>query len=241
MKPFNLVKFITTFFASCACLAMSAVTSQAQLSLNFASTPGSTIQFNGTGSSFQFNASTMLGYAGSQWQIGSETGGTGSAVGLFGVVNNSPFAYGPISQSVIGAFTIQDATVTGQLGALRIADGFGNFLTGNVNWVQVETINYAGGINASLNINVTSLAYSGINPDLLTVAANGPGAMDLTFQFSPGKMLSQLTSGTGVYTTSYSGSLSVPTSVPEPTSVTFFLLGMGALVCSWRLKKSGSE
>src|SRR6266568_4721779 len=97
-QSFNLVKFITTCWVICACLAMWAVNSQAQLSLNFASTPGSTIQFNGTASTFQFNTSTLSGYAGSQWSIGSETGGTGSAVGLFGVVNNSPFGYGPISQ-----------------------------------------------------------------------------------------------------------------------------------------------
>jgi hypothetical protein len=224
-------------FVTMAGLAISAATCQAQLSFNFASTPGATIQFNGTASTFQFNTSTLNGYAGSQWSIGSEAGGVGSALGLFGLVNNSPFAYGPISQTIVGSFTIQDATVTGPLGGLVINDGSGHDLTGNVNWVQVETVNYAGGINASLSVNVNSLAYSGANPDLLTMVANGPGSMDLTFQFSPGKMLSQLTSGTGSYTTSYSGSRSVPTSVPEPASITFFLLGMGALVCSWRLRQ----
>lgn len=30
------------------------------------------------------------------------------------------------------------------------------------------------------------------------------------------------------------------TPVPEPASATFILLGMGALVCSWRLKRPGS-
>jgi hypothetical protein len=41
------------------------------------------------------------------------------------------------------------------------------------------------------------------------------------------------------YTMTFTGSVSfaeqlTPTCVPEPTSVTFILLGMGALVCSWR-------
>ena len=224
------------FLMAMAGLAISIVTSQAQLSLNFSSEAGATIQFNGTADTFQFNNSSP----GVQWQIGSETGGTGSAMFLFGAVNNGPFSYGPITQTVAGGFTIQSASVTGPLGGLSINDGLGNFLTGNVNWVEIDTVNSAGAINAGLTVNVTGLAYGGANVDLQTVVANGPGFMNLTFQFSPGRMLSQLSSGTGPYTTSYSGSLSVPTSVPEPASVTFILLGMGALVCSWRLKQSGN-
>ena len=232
MKPMN-----SMFLVAMAGLAISVVTSQAQLSLNFASTPGSTIQFNGAADAFQFNASTMLGYAGTEWQIGSETGGTGSALGLFGAVLNSPFSYGPITTTVVGPITVQTANVLGPLGGLSIYDGLGDYLTGNVNWVQIDTVNSIGGINASLNVNVTGLAYSGGNADLATVVANGPGSMNVSFQFSPSMMLSQLSTGNGPFTTSYSGSLSVPTSTPEPASVTFLLLGMGVLICSWRLKQ----
>ena len=231
MKPIN-----SLVLATMAGLAMSMVTSQAQLSFDFSSEAGSTIQFNGTADTFQFNDSSP----GVQWQIGNETGGTGSAMYLFGAVGNGPFSYGPITQTVVGSFTIQSATVLGPLGALSINDGLGNYLTGNVNWVEIDTVNSAGAINAGLTVNVTGLAYTGLNVDLNTLVANGPGSMNLTFQFSPAKMLSQLSSGTGPYTTSYSGSISVPTTVPEPASVTFILLGMGALVCSWRLKRPGS-
>jgi len=49
--------------------------------------------------------------------------------------------------------------------------------------------------------------------------------MNVSFQFSPSEMLSQLTSGIGPYTTSFSGSISV---VPEPTITGCFLSG---LVC----------
>ena len=228
------------FLVAMAGLAISVVTIQAQLSLNFASTAGSTIQFNGTNSSFLFHASTMPADFGTQWQIGSESGGVGSAVGLFGVVSNSPFSYGAITTTLLPGITIQSANVTGPLGSLYIADSLNHLLTGTVNWVQVETINSIGGINAALTINITGLTYSGTNPDLMALVAGGPGSMDLSFQFSPSMTLSQLTSGSGPYATSYSGSISVPGPVPEPASVTFILLGMGALVCSWRLKHSGN-
>lgn len=215
-------------------LAFLTVTSHAQLSLDFASTPGSTIQFNGASSSFQFNASTSTKhggiYVGTQWDISG-----GSAEGLFGVVNNSPFYYGSITTIISGSDIDETAQVCGPQGGMVINDEAGFFLTGNVNWVQVATHDYAGGLNAKLTINVTDLTYAGTNADLMVLVAGGSGAMDLTFQFAPGKMLTDLTTGSGPYVTSYSGSISA---VPEPTTLASFLLGLGVLVCSWRLKQS---
>ena len=229
MKP------IKSFAVAMAGLAISVVTSYAPLTLNFASTPGATIQFNGTASSIQFNTSTPNNYVGSQWSIGSENGGTGSAVGLFGVFTHSPFSYGPISTTIFPGFTIQSATVIGPLGGLVINDGLVNLLTGNVNWIQVDTVNSTGGINASLTVNVTGLAYAGTNPDLATLVAGGSGSMNVSFQFSPSEMLSQLTSGSGPYNTSFSGSISV---VPEPMSAGVLLLGLGALACFQRFTQN---
>ena len=230
MKPIN--KAIIAIMSG---LALSVVTSQAQLSLNFSSISGSTIQFNGTADSFQFNAAVSPAGPGYQWQIGNETGGTGSAIGLFGGVYNGPFSYGPISSATVGPFTIDTANVLGPLGALSINDGLGSlpadYLTGSVNWIQIDTVDSIGGINAALVVNVTGLTYSGPNTDLSTLVAEGPASMNLSFQFSPGMTLSQLSEGTGSHITSYSGSVSV---VPEPSSATFILMGMGALVCSWR-------
>jgi len=232
MKP------IKSFAVAMAGLALSVVTSQAQLSLNFASTPGATIQFNGTASSFQFDSSTLVFgppigayYVGSQWSIGSETGGTGSALGLLGVFNNGPFSYGPIANPSPG---VEIATVIGPLGGLSLNDGLGNFLTGNINWIQLETDNSAGSINAALTVNVTGLAYPGINPDLAALVADGTGSMNVSFQFSPSKMLSQLTSGSGPYNTSFSGSISVP----EPMSAGVLLLGLGVLFCFQRFTQN---
>jgi hypothetical protein len=55
--------------------------------------------------------------------------------------------------------------------------------------------------------------------------------MDVTFQFSPGMTLTQLTSGSGPYTSSFSGSMSGVSGVPEPTTIiagALLLLPFGA-------------
>lgn len=218
-----------------AALALSVVSGNAQLTLNFASTPGATIQFNGTNSSFQFNNSATSGYVGTQWQIGSQSGGTGAATGLFGVVNDGPFNYGPITTVLLAGLTYEYADVTGPLGQLNINDGTGDYLTGNVDWVQVATYNYVGAVNAQLTVNVTDLNYAGANPDLLALVAGAPASMSLTFQFAPGETLAQLTSGSGPYKTSFSGSLAV---VPEPATWASLLMGLGTLVFFWRFRRS---
>ena len=204
------------------------------LTLNFSSAPGSTIQFNGTGSSFQFNSSPLSGpFFSSQWLIGSESGGMGSAVGLLGLFNNGPFHYGAITTVINGLHIDESATVTGPLAALVIQDGSGN-LTGNVNWVQIATDDFGGSINAALTVNLTGLAYGGSNPDLVTLAANGLGALNLTFQFSPGMTLADLTTGSGPYQTSYSGSLSTSQSVPDETSAGILLLTSLAVLAGFQ-------
>jgi hypothetical protein len=243
----NLIK---SFAATMAGLALSVVASHAQLTLNFSSSPGgSVIQFNGTNSSFQFNPSTtpliipnppsppltITYYVGSQWSITSVVGGTGSALSLLGSVTNGPFNYGPITTTIVGSHIDETADVTGPLGGLSISDNAGNFLTGNVDWVQLATHDFGGSINAGLTVNVTDLTYAGTNPDLEALVASGNGAMDLTFQFAPGMTLTDLTTGSGAYQTSYSGSLSV---VPEPTTVGCFLLGLGVLTLTRRFRQN---
>jgi hypothetical protein len=191
----------------------------------------------GRPSRFNSNSSTSNNFVGSQWQIGSESGSqaTGSAVNLFGVVGNGPFSYGAVSTTPIPFGTLQTATITGPSGALAINDGAGNFLTGNVDLIELDTFDFLAGINASLMINVTDVAYTGNNQDLKTLLADSPASMDLTFQFSPGMTLSDLSAGSGPYQTSFSGSLSV---VPEPTSVGCFLLGLGVLIFTRRFRQN---
>jgi hypothetical protein len=217
-------------------LAFSAAVGQAQLSLNFSSSPGSSIQFNGSADSFQFNPSTFAGfggaYLGTQWFIGSEANGTGAALGLFGSVGNGPFNYGGI---VING-PLQTAPVLGPLGALDIKDGSGFDLTGTINWEQIQTSAFAGALNAALVVNVTGLSYSGSNPDLLTLIAAGVGQMNLSFQFSPGETLTQLSTGESPFSTTYAGSVSP---APEPTTVGLLVAGLGVLILARVVRKTG--
>jgi PEP-CTERM motif len=202
-------------------LALWAVSSYGQaLQLNFSANTGGDIQFNGTNDSFQFAPGTN-GY---QWRITTETGGS-SSIGLNGDLNNGPFSYGPITSTGSGLTLVQQATVTGPLAGLVINDGTGN-LTGTVNFINIATFaTSGGGMNANLTINLTGVNYSGSNPDLELLKGEEPGTVDLSFQFSPGETLTQLSTGSGPFVTSYSGSISV---VPEPS--TLALTGLGGLV-----------
>lgn len=203
-------------------LALWGMPGYGQLTLNFAANTGTGLQFNGASDSFQF-ISDGSGY---QWHITSETGGS-SALNLNGAFNSGPFHYGPITTTGSGITMIQSAMVTGPLGNFIINDGGGHNLSGSVNFVDVET--YAvggGGMNAlTLAVNLTGVTYSGSNPDLLFLKTGQPATVDLSFQFSPAETLTQLSTGTGPFLTSYSGSLVV---VPEPS--TLALAGLGGLV-----------
>jgi len=233
-------KSLTYLLATASIGLVTAVNLGAQ-GLNFASTPGSTIQFNGNQSTFGYSpsASSIFGgiFLGSNWEVGSENGSGTAAIGLLGTFNSGPFTIGAISETSNGTDVDESAPVTGPGGVLSINDGSGFNLTGNVNWFDIATHNYAGGINSKLVVNVTGLSYGGSNPDLLALGQAGTGQLDLTFQFAPGRSLADLTEGSGPYNTSFSGSLTV---VPEPTSTACILLGLGALTVARivRQKKS---
>lgn len=204
-------------------LALWGLPGYGQLNLNFSANAGTGLQFNGASDSFQFSSDG----AGYQWHITSETGG-GSALNLNGAFSNGPFHYGPITITGSGLTMIQSAMVTGPLGGFIINDGSGHNLSGTVNFIDVETYatGSSGGMNAlNLTVNLTGVTYSGSNPDLLLFRAEQPGTLDLSFQFSPGQTLTQLSTGTGPYLTSYSGSIAV---VPEPS--TLALAGLGGLL-----------
>jgi hypothetical protein len=213
------MKLNKTCAVAVAGLATLAASSYGQgLTLNFANNTATGIQFNGASDSFQFTSTN--GY---QWHVTTEAGGT-SAEGLFGSFGSVPFTYGPITSTGTGLTLVQQATVIGPLANLVINDGTGN-LTGTVNFENIATFATAtGDLNANLLINLTGVTYTGSNPDLQFLTLQ-PGTLDLSFNFSPGKTLTQLSSGTGPYLTSYSGSLIV---VPEPASLT--LAGLSGLV-----------
>ena len=213
------VKTLGLSLASALGLALGVNTAQAAISLDFSASPRNTIQFNGSASSFQLNPTD-----GPQFTIVNTSGGSGSAIGLAGWVSNGPWSYGSIT--TVG--TDQTANVSGG-GVLHISDGSTD-LTGNVNWIQVVTMQSVGGVNANLNVNVSGISYSGVNSDLLSLAsaAGGQGSMNISFQFSPGKSLTELTTGADAFRTSYSGSIS-SAPVPEPTTAAA-LFGVAGLL-----------
>ena len=183
---------------------------------NFSDMVGGTIQFNGTASSFEFNPNT------NQWSIISESGGTGSATGLEGTFTGGPWSYGAITSSS----GVQTATVNPGPATLTINDGAGYLATANVAWVNVTTYQGAGFLNVGAIVNLSNLAYSGANVDLMSFFSAPAGVLTLSFQYNPAMTLSQLTAGSGPYLTSFSGSL---TPVPEPGVLAICGLGFALL------------
>lgn len=183
--------------------------------------PGASIQFNGSDSTFQFNSDSTTGQ---QWSITGESGGTGIATNLLGSFSGGPWTIGAIS-TVSG---VETANInTSPSAALAIADGAGHQATADVVWGQIYTYGGAGGFNAGLTVNLSNLSYSGANADLVSFFSAPAGELNLTFQFNPAMTLTQLTSGSGPYTTSFSGTL---VAVPEPGILAFCVLGLAFLV-----------
>ena len=195
-----------------ACLTLAS--QQAYGTLSFSSLGGSAIHFDGAG-----NFGFTPGGGSDQFQI--TTGGS-----AFGDLGNVSGSY------AIGAVTIsggnQSAPVTGS-GTLTIHDGLGSDLTGGITWVTISSSGTAGALNIGGVINLSTLAYSGTEADLLGLAASGSGIAVVSFTFIPGKTVTELKGGI-FDATSYSGTLT-SAAVPEPTTViagALLLLPFGA-------------
>src|SRR5262245_54767363 len=192
---------------------------RALFSLDFSNVTGATIQFDATNPGAGLTGS--FSFTGSGFQITS----TGAALGLPGNITGT-YNLGTIT--TVGA--VQSAPVTNGAGATHdftITDASSNVFKGNVAWIDITTVGTAGVINTSGSINLTGVTYSGSNPDLVALAGSGSGIATITFQFIPGKTLTQLTTGTAINSTSYSGTVA-STAGPAPSNLV--LLGLGGLV-----------
>jgi len=206
--------------------ALWAVAAQGSVVLNLASVPGSEMQFNAGSSTFQFNVGNspfFPQYSGDQWKVVSE--GTGNAsvddIGAFGPMATTAhtigWQFGAISLFGGG---LETAPVTSPSGTqISISDGNNGTLQGALNWGTIQTVQGNGAINASLVLNITGITYTGSGPlnnsDFITLKNDTQASMVLSFSFAPGKSLTDLSTGTGTYTTSYSGSLT-DANVPPP-------------------------
>lgn len=210
-----------------AVLATSALacgfSQQAQaITINFSSSQKALLTFTGSDDKFAFSNGTD----GSDFVVTSVTGGAGTSVGFKGNIGGD-YTIGTITTS--GAF--QSANVTSLLGTFSISDG-GFSLTGKVAWIDIYSFGTTGGTNSGGLINLSNLAYSGTNTDLLALKSSPLGIGSLSFQFIPMKNLTALTTDS-TNSTSYSGSLG--NRVPDGGS-TLALLG-GVLVGAAGLRR----
>jgi len=220
------MKQTLTIAAVAAGLAVSAATSQA--SLNFAGINNA--QFNASGDTFQLNP-IAGSIATPQFQF------TGADSSLSGWITGAPWSVNMagLTSTTVGSITYQQAPVGGG-GQLNIFDGV-NTLTGNLSWLQIHTVSDGqGGLADSLSVNLTGMAYTGLNADLLALLAGKNGNLNLTFQFSgtSPNLTSIYAGNTGVTVASFSGAISsaaTVSAVPEPSTIVagaLLLLPLGA-------------
>jgi hypothetical protein len=187
------------------------------LSLDFSASVGdgltsSKIVFTGTGDTITFTQPV-----GGNFNITSVTSGTDpDTQGLLGNISGT-FTIGAIT--TVGS--LQTAPVTGT-GTFSIKDELANTFSATLTWVDIYTMGAGGGLNSGGTVNLSSVSYAGVNTDLLAYIYGGIST--LTFQFIPGKSLTQLTTDGTINSTSFSGSLA-----PVPVPGALGLLGSGLI------------
>jgi hypothetical protein len=209
----------------CACALAVFVTPATAVTINYSNTAGSSINLDpadgcgGGGSIGCFSFST-----GNSIQItsGSASGFSGGIEGLFGV------------GAITASGSLETANVT-NTGTLNIFDGSAT-LTADLNWIDIATFGTAGSLNTTGTANLSNIAYSGGNGDLLALVNLGGGINTASFQFtSPATLTDLFTTSTTVTSTSFSGSI---TAVPVPAAVWLFGSGLLGLVGIARRKKA---
>jgi hypothetical protein len=134
---------------------------------------------------------------------------------------------------------VSTAPVTGT-GTFVIHDGLGHNLTASLTWVDITQFGTAGFLDVNGQVNLTSITYTGINPDLVSLRNAGFAVDALSFTFTPAVALTLLRNGPGSHSTSFSGSVSF--AVPDGgTAVALFgiaLAGVGGVRRMFRARKT---
>ena len=150
---------------------------------------------------------------------------TADLIGIKGNINGT-FTVG----SVTTAGLLQTASLTGT-GTFSLTDPDGDVLSATLAWNDIYTYGSTGGLNPEGTANLTSWTYSGSYPSFLDITNGQAQSSDLTFQFNPGKNLSQLMATGADTKTTYSGSFSM---TPEPATLSLLVLGGLAVVARRR-------
>ena len=205
------------------CVALILATMQqskgAPLVLNFGVTGGSKAQFTGGATpTFEFTGTP-------NFKINSTDNGIGSADGLTGTIGGT-YAIGTVTTPFAGQEVASVSSIG--IGSLTINDG-GTPLTAVLEWISIYTQGAGGTVNAGSVVNLKNIMYSGSNVDLLNLRNTGMGSgiASASFNFSPAKTLTQLTTEANNFA-NFTGTF---TPVPEPLFSGLLLVGgIGALI-----------
>jgi hypothetical protein len=154
----SLIKIVASLVA---CLGLGAGVCSAG-ELDYSSTVGSLIQFNGDSTFTVTPATNNLVFAGSAL-LGEITG----TYTIGTVTTTGPFSLAPVSGT--GAFVVHD--------------GAGFDLKSTLVWVEIDQLGGSGALNPFGVVNMTGVTYSGSNPDLLALRNAGSAQNIFTFQF----------------------------------------------------------
>ena len=144
---------------------------------------------------------------------------TADLIGIKGNINGT-FTVGPITT----AGALQTASLTGTA-TFSLTDPDGKVLSATLAWNEIYAYGATGGLNPEAAANLTQWTYGGSDQSFLDIKNGQDQSSDLTFQFSPGKTLSQLMATGADTQTTYSGSFSM---TPEPA--TLGLMGVGLML-----------
>lgn len=212
--------------ATLCALGLGARHAQA-ISIDFSSTPSAVVTFTGGAGNSDFFSfvNQVVPESVPDFMITSPVGTP--SFGDLGEITGS-FQIGAVTIIPGG---IQLAPVTGS-GTLSIADGLGNTFSGTLQFTDISTVGNSrstGGTILSGVLNLTSITYGPLaaEADLRAFAINGDGSAVITFQFAPGRTLSQLKATNARNSTSFSGTLATD-DVPD-AGATAALLGIGFL------------